>query len=77
MVAGRLDPPRQAGRRQKPQSRASRNCLTMAAALVEIRGAKSKAKVSMKTEISLAKVYGPASALSRLQLVESDLRAEG
>ncbi len=49
----------------------------VAAALVEIRGAKSKAKVSMKTEISLAKVYGTAPALARLRLVESDLRAVG
>jgi valyl-tRNA synthetase len=49
----------------------------VAAALVEIRGAKSKAKVSMKTEISLAKVYGQAPVLERLQLVESDLRAVG
>ena len=49
----------------------------VAAALAEIRGAKSKAKVSMKTEVSMAKVYGPAPALARLQLVESDLRAVG
>jgi valyl-tRNA synthetase len=49
----------------------------VAAALVEIHGAKSKAKVSMKTEVSLAKFYGPADALSRLRLVESDLRAAG
>jgi valyl-tRNA synthetase len=49
----------------------------VASALADIRGAKSKAKVSMKTEVSLAKVYGPAEALSRLRLVESDLRAAG
>ena len=49
----------------------------VAATLVDIRGAKSKAKVSMKTEVSLAKFYGPADALSRLRLVESDLRAAG
>jgi valyl-tRNA synthetase len=49
----------------------------VASALADIRGAKSKAKVSMKTEVSLAKVYGPAEALSRLKLVESDLRAAG
>jgi valyl-tRNA synthetase len=49
----------------------------VAVALAEIRGAKSKAKVSMKTEVSMAKVYGPAPALARLPLVESDLRAVG
>ena len=49
----------------------------VASALADIRGAKSKAKVSMKTEVSLAKIYGPAEVLSRLRLVESDLRAVG
>jgi valyl-tRNA synthetase len=49
----------------------------IAAALAEIRGAKSRAKVSMKTEVAHAKVYGPADALSRLQSVASDLCAVG
>jgi valyl-tRNA synthetase len=51
--------------------------VAVASALTDVRGAKSKAKVSMKTEVSLAKVYAPAQALTLLQLVESDLRAAG
>ena len=46
-------------------------------ALIQIRGAKSQASVSMKTEISLAKFYGTVDALTHLQSVESDLRAVG
>jgi valyl-tRNA synthetase len=51
--------------------------VTVGSALADIRGAKSKAKVSMKTEISVAKVYGSAQALALLRAVESDLRAVG
>ena len=49
----------------------------IAAALAEIRGAKSRAKVSMKTEVAHAKVYGRADSLVRLQSVASDLCAVG
>jgi valyl-tRNA synthetase len=49
----------------------------IAAALAEIRGAKSRAKASMKTEVAQAKVYGRADALVRLQSVASDLCAVG
>jgi valyl-tRNA synthetase len=49
----------------------------VSAALVQIRGAKSQASVSMKTEISFAKFYGTAGALAHLQAVERDLRAVG
>jgi valyl-tRNA synthetase len=49
----------------------------VSAALIQIRGAKSQASVSMKTEISLAKFYGTAEALAHLQAVEPDLRAVG
>jgi valyl-tRNA synthetase len=49
----------------------------VSAALIQIRGAKSQASVSMKTEISLAKFYGTADALGHLRAVESDLRAVG
>jgi valyl-tRNA synthetase len=49
----------------------------VSAALIQIRGAKSQASVSMKTEISLAKFYGTVDALAHLQAVESDLRAVG
>ncbi len=49
----------------------------VSAALIQIRGAKTQARVSMKTEISLAKFYGTAEALAHLQAVETDLRAVG
>jgi valyl-tRNA synthetase len=49
----------------------------VSAALIQIRGAKSQASVSMKTEISLAKFYGTVDALRHLQSVVSDLRAVG
>jgi valyl-tRNA synthetase len=49
----------------------------IAAALVEIRGAKSQAKVSMKTEVTAAHLSGPAQTLDRLRTVEADLRAVG
>jgi valyl-tRNA synthetase len=49
----------------------------VSAALIQIRGAKTQARVSMKTEISLAKFYGTAWALTHLQAVEPDLRAVG
>ncbi len=49
----------------------------IAAALVEIRGAKSSAKVSMKTEATSADFRGPSDQLDRLKTVEPDLRAVG
>ena len=49
----------------------------VAAALISIRGAKSQAKASMRTEIAAARFQGPAAALTALQAVESDLRAVG
>lgn len=49
----------------------------VAAALIAIRGAKSTAKVSMKTEVVAAEFTGPAEALARLQQIEPDLRAVG
>ncbi len=51
--------------------------LDVAATLVGIRGAKSQAKVSMKTEVTRAVVSGPEGALSRLFAAEDDLRAVG
>lgn len=47
------------------------------AALVAIRGAKSTAKVSMKTEVSRAVFRGDGPSLNRLRAIESDLRAVG
>jgi valyl-tRNA synthetase len=47
------------------------------AALVAVRGAKSTAKVSMKTEASRAVFRGERVTLERLRSVESDLRAVG
>ncbi len=49
----------------------------VSAALIEIRGAKSQAKVSMKTDVTAAAFTGPASALTHLQAAEADLRAVG
>jgi valyl-tRNA synthetase len=49
----------------------------VAAALIAIRGSKSQAKVSMKTEVALAELSAPAESLARLQSVEADLRAVG
>ena len=79
MVEGRLDPPDPLARdRGDGRSAAIRRCSSdVSAALIQIRGAKSQASVSMKTEISLAKFYGTAEALAHLQAVEADLRAVG
>ena len=49
----------------------------LAAALIAIRGAKSQAKVSMKTEVSAAAFAGPAGSIERLRDIEADLRAVG
>jgi valyl-tRNA synthetase len=49
----------------------------VSAALIEIRGAKSQAKVSMRTDVDAAAFSGEAGTLHRLQAVESDLRAVG
>ncbi|MGD7733862.1 valine--tRNA ligase [Propionibacteriaceae bacterium G57] len=49
----------------------------VAAALIGIRGAKSTAKVSMKTEVTRAVFSGESGSLARLRLVEDDLRAVG
>ena len=45
--------------------------------LVAIRGAKSQAKVSMRTAITEAHFRGPAAVLAHLRSVEADLRAVG
>ena len=49
----------------------------VAAALIGIRGAKSNAKVSMKTEITSATVHAQDESLDRLRSAERDLRAVG
>ncbi|RMB57799.1 valine--tRNA ligase [Tessaracoccus antarcticus] len=49
----------------------------VAAALITIRGAKSNAKVSMKTEVSTAAFSGPADVVERLKTIEADLRSVG
>ncbi len=49
----------------------------LAAALIAIRGAKSNAKVSMKTEVSRAAFSGPAEVLDRLKTIGADLRSVG
>ncbi|HEU5485720.1 MAG TPA: valine--tRNA ligase [Microlunatus sp.] len=49
----------------------------LASALAAVRGAKSQAKVSMRTEVSRAEFTGAADVLSRLREIEPDLRAVG
>jgi len=49
----------------------------VSAALIGIRGAKSNAKASMKTEITAARLAGPEASVGRLRDAEADLRAVG
>ncbi len=49
----------------------------ISSALIQIRGAKTQAKASMKTEISSATFYAPQEQLAILRSCESDLRAVG
>ena len=49
----------------------------LAVALAAVRGAKSQAKVSMRTEVLRAEFTGAAEVLDRLKEIEADLRAVG
>ncbi|QYJ04362.1 valine--tRNA ligase [Nocardioides panacisoli] len=49
----------------------------VAAALAGIRGAKSRAKVKMKTPLARVEVAGPAEAVADAQIAEQDLRRAG
>ncbi len=49
----------------------------LAQVLIALRGAKSNAKVSMKTEVARAEVRGQGEVLDRLRDLEADLRAVG
>ena len=49
----------------------------VAAVLAGVRGAKSTAKVGMRTPVVRATITGPASALEAIRSAESDLRAVG
>jgi valyl-tRNA synthetase len=46
-------------------------------ALSQVRRAKSERKVSMRTEVPLAEVLGPAATLEKLARAGDDLRAAG
>ena len=49
----------------------------VAAVLAGVRGAKSTAKVGMRTPVERATITGPESALDAIRSAESDLRAVG
>ena len=49
----------------------------VAGALRGIRGAKSQAKVSMRTELSRATVHGPAADVALARQAAEDLKAAG
>ena len=49
----------------------------MAGALAGVRGAKSQAKVSQRTDVTRAVVTGPQEALDRVRAGADDLRATG
>jgi valyl-tRNA synthetase len=49
----------------------------VAAVLGGVRGAKSQAKVSMRTELARATVSGPAESMAHAALAVDDLRAAG
>jgi valyl-tRNA synthetase len=49
----------------------------VAAALAGIRGAKSQAKVSMRTELARVEISGPADVLASVEQVQDDLRKVG
>lgn len=49
----------------------------IAAVLMAIRGAKSRAQVKMRAEVAKAVVNGPQNALDRLRSISKDLRAVG
>ena len=49
----------------------------VAAALIGVRGAKSKAKVSMKAELSRVEITGPSALLAGVESAADDLRRVG
>ncbi|GAA1372596.1 valine--tRNA ligase [Luteococcus sanguinis] len=60
-----------------PASGDPRLLADLATALIALRGAKSNAKVSMKTEVTRAEFVGQADVLVRLKAFEADLGAVG
>ena len=80
MVAGRLGPPHELADRDEVTVTGDVDSGLVAlvgVALSQVRGAKSTAQVSMKTDVAQAIVRGPAADLDRLQLAADDLAAAG
>ena len=81
MVAGGLDPPRVLADRASSSVRRPRPTPpivdAVAAALAGIRGAKSKAKVSMRAELSRVEITGPEALVRAAEPAEGDLRRGG
>ena len=81
VVAGGLDPPARPGRPRTSSARRptpTRALLdAVAAALVGIRGAKSQAKVSMRTPLARVEVTGPPALVEAASAAAADLRRAG
>ena len=80
VVAAGLDPPGGVADRGRPGRSATADPAVLdavAAVLAGVRGAKSTAKVGMRTPVERATVTGPVSALDAIRGAEDDLRAVG
>ena len=80
MVAGRLDPPSHVADRGRDRDVRPGDAALLGVvgtALSQVRGSKSAAQVSMRTDVASAIVRGPAADLDRLKTASRDLAAAG